>query len=238
MTHVRSLATVTCLTALVLAGSALGSRAATGTPQAGIIDEGAFRISRPGSTAPEVESFRIQRGDNGQFIATGRVIAGPHRVVSRLVADSDGAPISYALDIFDNQARTSRVTAQAASGRLSTVVSNRQGDESQRDYPIGREHAVLLDDELVHQMYFLRLTIRSGSVRVISPHAARTGTFVISAHGLEPVDVGGQSVTATHFSLVNGGDRRDVWLDPEGRVLRAETSSGLKAVRDEVPRQR
>ncbi len=238
MTHVRSLTTVTCLTALVLAGAALRPPTAIGVPQAGIIDEGAFRISRPGATTPEVESFRIQRADNGQLTATAQVNAGPHRAVSRLVTDSDGAPISYELDIFENRVRTAVVKAQGASGRLSTVVSDRQGDESQRDYPIGREHSVILDDELVHQLYFLRLTSRSGSVRVISPHAARTGTFVISAHGLEPVDVGGQSVTATHFSLVNGGDRRDVWLDPGGRVLRAETSSGFKAVRDELPKQR
>jgi hypothetical protein len=55
---------------------------------------------------------------------------------------------------------------------------------------------------------------------------------------MEPIDVGGQSVTATHLSLVNGADRRDFWVDSEGRVLRAETSSGLKAVRDELPRKR
>jgi hypothetical protein len=62
--------------------------------------------------------------------------------------------------------------------------------------------------------------------------------FVIAAHGMEPIDVGGQSVTATHLSLVNGADRRDFWVDGDGRVLRAETSSGLKAVRDELPRKR
>jgi hypothetical protein len=117
-------------------------------------------------------------------------------------------------------------------------VTNQRGDESDRDYPMGRERTVILDDELVHQLYFSGLSSRSGGIRVISPHVARAATFVIAAHGMEPIDVGGQSVTATHLSLVNGADRRDFWVDGDGRVLRAETSSGLKAVRDELPRKR
>ena len=56
--------------------------------------------------------------------------------------------------------------------------------------------------------------------------------FVISAHGLEPIDVGGQSVTATHYSLVNGADRREFWVDADGRVLRVEIpSSGSRPSR-------
>ncbi len=243
MTHVRSLTLATCLTALVLAGGALGRIGANPvTPkviprQNIIVDEGAFRITRPGGAGTEVESFRIQHTGPNQLVASANVKAGTRRVTSHLVTDTLGTPISYHLTILDEGMKDS-VRAEAGSGRLSTMVSNRRGDEAQRDYPIGRERSVILDDELVHQMYFLRLNSQSGSVRVISPHAARVATFVIAAHGLEPIDIGGQSVTATHFSLVNGGDRRDVWLDAEGRVLRAETSSGLKAVRDELPRQR
>jgi hypothetical protein len=239
MTHVRSIAAATCLTALVVAaGASRWASDAGATAQGIVVDDGAFRISRPGGAAPEIESFRIQRGDNGQLVATSELRAGAHRIRSRLIADTLGSPISYQLSVFDNGTKTSEVRADAGSGRLTTAVSNQRGDESQRDYPMGREHSVILDDDLVHQMYFLRLASRTGLVRVISPHAARAATFVIAAHGLEPIDVGGQSVTATHFSLTNGGDRRDVWLDAEGRVLRVETSAGLKAVRDELPFKR
>ena len=238
MTHVRSLAAATCLTALALAkgldGAAAGPAPST---QGSIVDQGAFRISG-GGAANEVETFRIQRGDNGQLVATSERIADNRRITSRLIADTLGTPIHYSLMVVDNRVQTSKVLAEAGSGRLSTSVSNQRGDESQRDYPMGREHSVILDDELVYQLYFLRLASRTGLVRVISPHAAKAATFVIAAHGLEPIEVGGQSVTATHFSLANGGDRRDVWLDAEGRVLRAETSSGLKAVRDELPIKR
>ena len=158
--------------------------------------------------------------------------------MTNLVTDSIGTPITYTLTAMDNHARTAAVQAAAQSGRLATRVTNQRGDESDRDYPMGRERTVILDDELVHQLYFSGLSSRSGGIRVISPHVARAGMFVISAHGMEPIDVGGQSVTATHLSLVNGADRRDFWVDADGRVLRAETSSGLKAVRDELPRKR
>jgi hypothetical protein len=226
-------------------GSAGGFIARTGTRfadsvahQSAIVDDGAFRISRGGAT--EVESFRISRGENGQLEATGQLNAGTRKVTSHLVTDSIGRPLSYRLMIQEKGEKPVLVQAEADTlrGRLSTRVSNQRGDESDRDYPMGHGRTLILDDELVHQLYFSGLSSRSGGIRVISPHVARAGMFVISAHGMEPIDVGGQSVTATHLSLVNGADARDFWVDNEGRVLRAETSSGLKAVRDELPRKR
>jgi len=240
MTHVRSITAAACLAGL---GGAGGLVASTGTRFAGsalrqsaIVDDGAFRISRGGAT--EVESFRISRGGNGQLEATGQLNAGTRKVTSHLVTDSIGSPLTYRLTVQDKGEKPAIVEAAARGARLMTRVSNQQGDESDRDYPMGHGRTVILDDELVHQLYFSGLSSRSGGIRVISPHVARAGTFTIAAHGMEPIDVGGQSVTATHLSLVNGADRRDFWVDNEGRVLRAETSSGLKAVRDELPRKR
>jgi hypothetical protein len=238
MTHVRSMTAATCLASLATVASAGGWLRDAAAVQGAIVDEGAFRISRGGGAATEVESFRISRGDNGQLVATSQLNAGTRRLVTNLVADSIGTPITYTLTVVDNRARTAAVQAAAQSGRLATRVTNQRGDETDRDYPMGRERTVILDDELVHQLYFSGLSSRSGGIRVISPHIARAGIFAISAHGMEPIDVGGQSVTATHLSLVNGADRRDFWVDADGRVLRAETSSGLKAVRDELPRKR
>jgi len=241
-----------CWAGLAIVLSTGGWAAGTGvTRQGAIVDDGAFRISRGGGAVTEVESFRISRGDNGQLVATSRLSAGTRQVTTNLVTDSSGAPIRYTLSVMENRVRTSQVEAQAGGGRLATRIQNQRGDESDRDYQMpsggggvggvgegGREHAIILDDELVHQLYFSGLSSRSGGIRVISPHASRAATFVIAAHGMEPIEVGGQSITATHLSLVNGGDRRDFWVDAEGRVLRAETSSGLKAVRDELPRKR
>jgi len=241
MTHVRSMIAAACLAGLAMVPSAGGwSPEPGGAGQGGgaIVDDGAFRISRGGGAATEVESFRISRGDVGQLVATSRLSAGTRQVTTHLVTDSAGAPIRYTLTVFDNRVQTSQVEARAQAGRLATRVQNQRGDEADRDYPMGREGTVILDDELVHQLYFSGLSSRSGGIRVISPHAARSAMFAMAAHGMEPIEVGGQSVTATHLSLVNGTDRRDFWVDADGRVLRAETSSGLKAVRDELPRKR
>jgi hypothetical protein len=237
----RSMTATAYLGALVGAGmgaTAASAWAVAGGVQGGVIDQGAFRINRGSGGAPEVENFRISRGAAGQILATGQVSAGTRRVVSRLVTDSVGSPLEYQLTLLENGTRVAEVKAGASAGRLSTMTTNRRGDESDKDYPLGRDHAIILDDDLVHLLYFSSLSSRTGTIRVISPHAARAGAFTISAHGLEPVDIGGQSVTATHLSLTNGADQRDFWVDEDGRVLKVETSSGLKAVRDELPRKR
>src|SRR6516164_7451949 len=165
MTHVRSMTAATCLAGLVtLASVGAWTPGPDGAGQGAIVDEGAFRISRGGGAATEVESFRISRGDNGQFVATSQLSAGTRRVNSRLVADSLGTPISYELTVLENRAKTSYVLAGAQAGRLATRVTNQGGDESDRDYPMGggRERTVILDDELVHQLYFSGLSNRSG----------------------------------------------------------------------------
>ena len=241
MMRMRSMAATISLGALV--GAGMGATAGPGWSvggdvQGGVIDQGAFRISRGSGGVSEVENFRISRGAAGQIVATGQVSAGTRRVVSRLVTDSLGSPLEYQLTLLENGTRVAEVKAGASAGRLATMTTNRRGDESDKDYPLGRDHAIILDDDLVHLLYFSSLSSRTGTIRVISPHAARAGTFTISAHGLEPVDIGGQSVTATHLSLTNGADQRDFWVDEDNRVLRVETSSGLKAVRDELPRKR
>jgi hypothetical protein len=58
----------------------------------------------------------------------------------------------------------------------------------------------------------------------------------VSSQGLEPIDIGGRSTTATHYVMTGGPVRRDFWLDSSGRLLRVETSAGLKAIREELPR--
>ena len=238
MTHVRSITVAACLAGLAIASTAGGRLANSAAGQSAIVDDGAFRISRGAGAQSEVESFRISRGENGQLEATGQLNAGTRKVTAHLITDSIGTPLTYKLTVQDKGEKPLIVQAASQPGRLRTLVSNQRGDESGRDYPMGSGRTIILDDELVHQLYFSGLSSRSGGIRVISPHVARAGMFQIAAHGMEPIDVGGQSVTATHLSLVNGGDRRDFWVDGEGRVLRAETSSGLKAVRDALPRKR
>ena len=56
--------------------------------------------------------------------------------------------------------------------------------------------------------------------------------------GNEPLQVGTEEVASTHVQVSEpGGERRDVWVDAAGRVLRVEdTARRMVAMRDDPPR--
>lgn len=202
--------------------------------QGRIIDEGTFIITKRGSPT-QTESFRI-RTDNGQLLATGQLNAGTHRISSALTTDSIGTPIDYKLTVRDNGAETIIISAMNRAGRLTARSQVPRGDESTREYPIVAGNSLLLDDELLHQLYFLPLSKRTG-MQIIRPRSSHGGLAVLTPHGLEPLTIGGRGVTATHYTVTSGSMVRDFWVDSSGRLLQVEIASeGLKAVREELPR--
>lgn len=218
----------------LLAGVLLAAAPPSAFAQARLIDEGTFVVTQAGSQS-QTESFRI-RSEGSLLIATGQSVVGSRRTVSTLTADSLGTPVRYDLTVFDNGVRTLRVQVQPQSGRFSALSSDARGNESMTEYPAAGTKSVILENDLVHQSYFLPLGKRSGNVQVIEPHGGHRAILTLSALGLEPVEIGGRSVSATHYSLSNSLGRRDVWVDQAGRLLKVETSQGLKAVREELPR--
>ena len=218
--------------AVILAGFPLA--AAPAFAQGRIIDEGTFIVTKAGSPT-QTESFRI-RSQGDLIIAHGQSSAGTRKVVSDLTADSLGSPMRYELAVYDNGVRTLRVQVQPQSGRFSALSSDARGNESMTEYPAAAAKSAILEDDLVHQSYFLALGKRTGNVQVIEPRGGHRSILTLSALGLEPVEIGGHSVTGTHYSLTNSLGRRDFWIDQAGRLLRVETSQGLKAVREELPR--
>lgn len=199
-----------------------------------IVDEGTFTLTKSG--APSLaESFRITRTENA-LQATAQSSAGSRRITSRLIADTVGLPTDYALIVLEGRDTTFKVRVAGAGGRLSATSSNRRGDESMREYP-SPQSTIIMDDDLVHLAYFAALGKRtSGTLHLINPRTGTTATATMSSQGLEPIDIGGRSTTATHYVLSGGPIRRDFWLDSSGRLLRLETSAGLKAIREELPR--
>lgn len=203
--------------------------------QGRVIDEGVFSISRSGAPAA-TESFKIMRADGDAIVATGQLTGGARKMTSSLTTDSLGTPVKYDLSVYENGALTQHVGALAQGGRLSELSKDGRGNESMTEYPVAPGKSLILEDELLHQTYFVVLGRRSGTVQVIEPRGAHRVTLTLAAIGLEPVTIGGRSTTATHYSLGNGLGRRDFWIDSAGRVLRVETSQGLKALREELPR--
>jgi hypothetical protein len=117
------------------------------------------------------------------------------------------------------------------------MLRTREG-ESTREYvvPAG---VVVLDDDIVHQLYFLTLGgRRSGTVTVLAPRTGIQAVATLQNLGASSVDIGGTSVPGTHLVLTAPGfARREFWVDAGGRVLKATIPErGIVAQRDEPPR--
>jgi len=213
---------------------ALGATPAVSQAQGRLVDEGTFIVTRPGA-ASATESFKIVRLDADLIQATGHESFGDEQITSSLKADSLGTPIAYELLMRIRNTPTLRVQAAFRGGRLSALSSDQHGNESMKEYPVATGHCLILDDGLLHLTYFVALSGRTGRLEVISPRSARRLPSTLSAHGMEPIQVAGHTVTATHYTLANATGTREFWVDESGRLMRVE-AGGATAVREEMPR--
>ena len=224
----------TLLASAVVPLSTTGAQAPART-----VDEGTFLISRAGAPVGR-ESFRISQAARGaaeRYRATAQVVIGDRRIVPTLTCDSLGAPISYDVSVQGGTDPTARLQARARPGRFSSMLRTRDG-ESTREYvvPAG---VVVLDDDIVHQLYFLTIGgRRSGTVTVLAPRTGIQAVATLQNLGSSSVEIGGASVAGTHLVLTAPGfARREFWIDAGGRVLKAAIPErGLIAQRDEPPR--
>jgi len=201
------------------------------------LDEGTFLISRAGAPVGR-ESFRITRSQSptGEaYKATAQVAMGDRRIVPTLTCDSTGAPVAYDVAV-QGGADGVRLQARARPGRFSSLLRTREG-ESTREFVVPRG-VVVLDDDVIHQLYFVTLGRRSGSLTVLAPRAGVQAVANLEDRGTSSVEIGGSLLLATHFVLsADGLPRREFWVDGAGRVLRvAIPDRGILAQRDEPPR--
>jgi hypothetical protein len=216
--------------------SALPAASALAQSRGRTIDEGTFIVTRTGSPA-RTEAFKITRADNDLIEATAQVSLGEDRVSSSLIADSVGTPMQYMLLIKNHGATRLEVRAMTRGRRLSVRSADSHSNESMKDFPIATGQCVVLDADLPHQLYFVALGHRTGELEIIDPRKARVESAVLIGRGQEPLEIGGRTVTATHFSLSSASTQRDFWIDAAGRVLKVQVPAlGLVATRDELPR--
>jgi hypothetical protein len=121
-------------------------------------------------------------------------------------------------------------------GRLTASITSARGTAA-REY-IVPSGALLLDDEVLHQHWFLVLRSRDGSIPVVVPRQSNPQSNVrMSTVGQETLQIGNHDLATTHLrATMSGGQVHDVWVDSSGRLLKvALPAKGLVAVRDDPP---
>jgi hypothetical protein len=166
---------------------------------------------------------------------TATVAYQDRRLAPALRTDPKGAPLAYQVEIRVGPEVLESLRGQIGRGRFSARVRT-PGGESAKEYIVS-DGAVILDDEVFHQYYFLGMGGHTGSVPVVVPRRNVQLTMrVEGGGGSETVEIGGTRVAARHLEVHDpGGTIRHVWLDSQGRVLKV-TINGTTATRDELPR--
>ena len=215
----------------------LGASPATAQSSA-VIDEGTFMVSRNGAPIGR-ESFRVVRvpGPGGQvFRATGQSAFGDTRFTTSLATDSAGVPVRYESELSERGGVVQRLEGIGRPGRFSVLVRTKSG-EAAREYLLNNG-ALLIDDEVIHQFYFIPVAAKRDQLIVITPRAGQQARFRVEERQRETVEIAGRGVASRHFVLTQSpGSSREVWTDENGRLLKVVIGDkGITAIRDDLPR--
>lgn len=207
------------------------------------LDEGSFRLSIQGREVG-TETFSIRQNGTGEaavIIAVGRVVLdaerGPQEVSSELqVGGRTLRPAAYEVRVEGSGAE--RITGRVVGSRFSAQIVSPAG-ESMREYLAG-DGAVLADDGVAHHYYFLARRVEGNTARlpIIIPRQSRQVVAQIAVTEDVRVKVGGSELSARRISVTPaGGQVRQVWVDPQNRVLRVEIpAAGFIATRVDTPK--
>ncbi|HEX5439159.1 MAG TPA: hypothetical protein VFW98_18545 [Gemmatimonadaceae bacterium] len=208
-----------------------------GHAQVTTVDEGSFTIYR-GSSCIGHETFTIRRSakaGGAVFIASATVQIASQQLAPALRTDSAGSPLAYQVEVRTGSRLQERLSGQIGRGRFSARVVTPRG-ESAKEYIVS-DGAIVLDDDVFHQYYFLAHRSHSGAVPVVIPRRNAQIMMHVKPDGQEELAIGGDPLMARHLTLTApNGDTRQLWVDPEGRVLKVQLQAqGVTAVRDEPP---
>ncbi|MBW3552178.1 MAG: hypothetical protein KY466_01640 [Gemmatimonadetes bacterium] len=191
--------------------------------QTTVVDEGSFRLSIRG-TPVGTETFAIRRsgeGDAATHVAQGRVALDSGEQTRALLQVEGSAlrPSAYQIEVTGPEKQSIR--GQAAGSRFRATIVSTAG-ETMREY-IASEGAVVLDEGVAHQYYFLAAAVQGGRVPIIIPRQSRQISAAVSLGASETLRVAGSPVSARRIVVEPAGmPQRLVWVDQQGRVLRLE----------------
>ena len=203
----------------------MGPIAAPAAAQGTVVDRGQFVITVDGRIAGS-EDFVIRRAGLGRgdaIFVNGVVlldVGGREQEVRSLLRASppEGAAASYQVTVTGPGAMELRLAR--AGRRYIATISSEIGEE-RREFQAQPETRVL-EQGVAHHYYFLR-DLRDGrSAHVLEPRSRRQVSLVAGPRVDEEIQVGRNVVQARRVEFTSGSDRRIVWYDRQGRVLRVE----------------
>ncbi|MBV6520255.1 MAG: hypothetical protein MNPFHGCM_00360 [Gemmatimonadaceae bacterium] len=200
------------------------------------IDEGSFTITVNGQRVGR-EDFSIAGTPTGrgtEYIAKATIVMGDRRLMPAMQADSSGAPMTYQIQTrsaSDQEWWSGTISRGRVDARMRTAKG-----EARKEY-IVTDGAIILDDDVFHQYFFVVSRVRSGSIPVVIPRRNTQLTLAIASAGPDRVTIAGKELDATHYVLTEpSGTTRDLWVDGRGLVLKvAIPSRGVVALRDDPP---
>jgi hypothetical protein len=221
-----------------IAGFALLGIALPATAQVAVVDEGSFTISH-NSTRIGREEFAIRRTPNpggDVLVANATVVYTDRRLSPALQTDAAGAPLRYQVEVSAGADVQERLQGRLGRGRFSAQLRTPRG-ESAREYVVA-DGALILDDDVFHQYYFLARAGRTGAVPVVVPRRNVQLTMRVENEGADAVTIDGNRISATRYAMTEpDGAKRRIWVDSDGRVLKVSLDArGITATRDEPPR--
>lgn len=225
-------------TPLLASAAALAWVAAPAGAQVRVVDEGSLTILRAGQPIGR-EDFVIKQtpGAKGPiYVATATVKYddGGRRLSPALQVDMQGAPLAYQIEVTSGTELEQKVSALIGRGRISQRTQTRRG-EAAKEYVVA-DGALVLDDEVFHQYYFLAKRAAEGPVAVVIPRRNTQVRMQADSRGDETVTIDGTRIPARHLELTAPGEPpREVWVDAAGRLLKVVVG-GITALREEPPR--
>jgi hypothetical protein len=221
----------------LLAGLAMCSVTLPGAAQVAVVDEGSFTITRSGTKIGQ-EEFAIRRtgGPGGDMlVANATVVYTDRRLSPALQTDAAGTPLRYQVEVSVGS-DVERLQGRVGRGRFSAQLRTPRG-ESAREYVVA-DGALILDDDVFHQYYFLAHARRTGLVPVVIPRRNVQVTMRVDEEGADVLTIGGSRIAATRYAIGEPGDgTRRIWVDAQGRVLKVTLDArGITATRDSPPR--
>ncbi len=222
---------------LLLAALALATALpAVANAQVTSLDEGSFSLSRDGElTGHENFSIRSTPGARDRvIIARATVLTGTRRVDPILSADSSGFPVAYQSQVKVDGHEVQRYSGSTTGTHYASRAQIPDG-ESAREFRL-LPGTVAVDDEIVHHLWFIARRGVGAVVPVLVPNRNVLEQVRVEGVGLERLRVDTRDLEVTHLRLVTLGTNvtRDVWLDTDGRLVKAKIPAlRLDAVRDD-----